>query len=141
MNSYKFKNNILYDLLDNSPIKIVIYAGAEYNPIDIKWISIKDLGNDGVFIFKTSEYLTREAVQTFNIPVIPKDTVVLSFKMTVGRVAITAEDMLSNEAIAHFKFNNKTPFTKEFLYLFLKPYFRFFKRINQVPPEYHFAFS
>jgi len=92
------------------------------NPIDIKWISIKDLGNDGVFIFKTSEYLTREAVQTFNIPVIPKDTVVLSFKMTVGRVAITAEDMLSNEAIAHFKFNNKTPFTKEFLYLFLKTY-------------------
>ena len=42
--------------------------------------------------------------------------------MTVGRVAITAEDMLSNEAIAHFKFNNKTPFTKEFLYLFLKRY-------------------
>ncbi|MFH1321833.1 MAG: restriction endonuclease subunit S [Bacteroidota bacterium] len=92
------------------------------NPIDVKWISIKDLGNDGVFIFKTSEYLTREAVQTFNIPIIPKDTVVLSFKMTVGRVAITAEDMLSNEAIAHFKFDNKTPFTKEFLYLFLKTY-------------------
>ena len=92
------------------------------NPIDVKWISIKDLGSDGVFISKTSEYLTREAVQTFNIPIIPKDTVVLSFKMTVGRVAIATEDMLSNEAIAHFKFNNKTPFTKEFLYLFLKIY-------------------
>ncbi|MBN2487725.1 MAG: restriction endonuclease subunit S [Methanosarcinaceae archaeon] len=92
------------------------------NPIDVKWISIKDMGSDGVFIFKTSEYLTREAVQTFNIPIIPKDTVVLSFKMTVGRVSITTENMLSNEAIAHFKFNNKTPFTKEFLYLFLKTY-------------------
>ena len=92
------------------------------NPIDIKWISIKDLGSDGIFISKTAEYLTREAVQTFNIPIIPKDTVVLSFKMTVGRVAIAKEDMLSNEAIAHFKFNNKTPFTKEFLYLFLKIY-------------------
>ena len=30
--------------------------------------------------------------------------------------------MLSNEAIAHFKFNEKTPFTKEYLYLFLKTY-------------------
>jgi hypothetical protein len=30
LNSYKFKNNILYDLLDNSPIKIVIYAGVKY---------------------------------------------------------------------------------------------------------------
>jgi type I restriction enzyme S subunit len=92
------------------------------NPVDVRWISIKDLGNDGVFIFKTSEYLTQEAVNKFNVPVIPKDTVVLSFKMTVGRVAITTEEMLSNEAIAHFKFNNKTPFTKEYLYLFLKLY-------------------
>lgn len=92
------------------------------NSQDIKWISIKDLGDDGVFISNTSEYLTKEAVETFNIPVIPKDTVVLSFKMTVGRVAITFEEMLSNEAIAHFKFNNKTPFSKEYLYIFLKTY-------------------
>lgn len=89
---------------------------------DIKWISIKDLGNNGVFISNTSEYLTKEAVETFNIPIIPKDTVLLSFKMTVGRVAITFEEMLSNEAIVHFKFNDKTPFSKEYLYMFLKTY-------------------
>jgi type I restriction enzyme, S subunit len=89
---------------------------------DVKWISIKDLGNDGAYIFNTSEYLTKEAVQRFNIPVVPKDTVVLSFKMTLGRVAITTQDMLSNEAIAHFKFNSKTPFTKEYLFLFLKTF-------------------
>lgn len=89
---------------------------------DIKWISIKDLGNDGIFIFNTSEYLTKEAINKFNIPVIPKNTVVLSFKMTIGRVAITDEEMLSNEAIAHFKFNSKTPFSKEYLFLFLKNY-------------------
>lgn len=89
---------------------------------NVKWISIKDLGNDGVFIFKTAEYLTPAAVKKFNIPVIPKYTVVLSFKMTVGRVAITSEDMLSNEAIAHFKFKSETPFSLEYLYLFLKTY-------------------
>lgn len=89
---------------------------------DLKWISIKDLGNDGVYIFKTSEYLTKDAVMEFNIPLIPKDTVVLSFKMTLGRVAITTQEMLSNEAIAHFKFNAKTPFTKEYLFLYLKTY-------------------
>jgi type I restriction enzyme S subunit len=60
----------------------------------------------------------------FNIPVIPENTVVLSFKMTVGRVGITTDKMLSNEAIAHFVFNKDTPFTKEFLYFFLKK-FRF----------------
>ncbi len=85
-------------------------------------VSIKDMGDSGIFIFDTSEYLTAEAVDNFNIPVIPKNTVVLSFKMTLGRVGITSEKMLSNEAIAHFKFNNHTPFTKEYLYLFLKTY-------------------
>ena len=80
------------------------------------------MGNDGAFIYTTSEYLTKEAVETFNIQVIPNDTVVLSFKMTVGRVAITTEEMLSNEAIAQFKFNSKTQVSKEYLFLFLKNY-------------------
>ena len=92
------------------------------NETDVKWISIKDLGNDGAYIFNTAEYITRDAVEQFNIPVIPENTVVLSFKMTVGRVAITTEAMLSNEAIAHFKIRPDTPFTVEYLYLFLKSY-------------------
>jgi len=92
------------------------------NTKDIKWVSIKDMGECGVFTFDTSEYLTSEAVQKFNVPIIPVDTVLLSFKMTLGRVKITTEKMLSNEAIAHFKFNNTTPFSKEYLYFFLKAY-------------------
>ena len=92
------------------------------NPNDIKWLSIKDMGGDSVFLFNTSEYLTKEAVEVFSIPIIPKSTVVLSFKMTVGRVGITTEDMLSNEAIAHLKFKDDTPFSKEYLYLFLRNY-------------------
>src|SRR5690606_3776929 len=74
--------------------------------IHVKWVSIKDLGDSGIFVFDTSEYLTEEAVEKFNIPVIPPDTVLLSFKMTLGRVAITTEQMLTNEAIAHFKFKH-----------------------------------
>jgi type I restriction enzyme S subunit len=89
---------------------------------DVKWVSIKDLGDSGVFVLDTSEYLTEEAVEKFNVPIIPPDTVLLSFKMTLGRVAITTEHMLSNEAIAHFKFNDETPFSKEFLYFYLKTY-------------------
>ena len=42
--------------------------------------------------------------------------------MTLGRVAITTEKMLSNEAFAHFKFNSETPFCKEYLYFYLKNY-------------------
>lgn len=92
------------------------------NPKDVKWISIKDLGNSGIYIDTVSEYLTKEAVERFSIPVIPENTVLLSFKLTVGRVAITTEEMLSNEAIAHFKLKPNSELFPEFLYLFLKSF-------------------
>ena len=90
------------------------------NPNDIKWVSIKDLGNSGTFIFETSEYLTEEAVNKFNVKMIPKNTVLLSFKLTVGRIAITTENMVTNEAIAHFVLNEDNEISKEYLYLYLK---------------------
>jgi len=43
----------------------------------------------------------------------------LSFKLTVGRVAIAAEDMVSNEAIAHFIIKNHSLATS-YLYGYLK---------------------
>ena len=91
---------------------------------DWKWISIKDMAESGIYLFDTSEYLTQQAVDRFAIPIIPANTVILSFKMTVGRVGITVEDMLSNEAIAHFIFNQDTPYSREYLYFYLKT-FRF----------------
>lgn len=92
------------------------------SPMDVKWISIKDMGEQGVFIFNTAESLTKDAVETFKIPTIPPNTVVLSFKMTVGRIGITTEKMLSNEAIAHFLLDDNPSITKEYLYLYLKSY-------------------
>lgn len=85
-------------------------------PIGKKWISIKDIGNSGVYIFSTSEYLTDEAIEKFNIPVIPANTTILSFKMTVGKLTITTEAMLSNEAIAHLKLKYNSVLSSEFIY-------------------------
>ncbi len=92
------------------------------NPNNVKWISIKDMGNSGVYIDEVAEYLTQDAVERFSIPVIPANTVLLSFKMTIGRLGITTEKMLSNEAIAHFKQKEKSCMFPEFLYLFLKTF-------------------
>ncbi|HDZ03518.1 hypothetical protein LCGC14_0266040 [marine sediment metagenome] len=86
----------------------------------IKWISIKDMGNSGTYIFNSSEYLTEEAIKKKNVPVIPSETVILSFKLTVGRVAITTEEMASNEAIAHLKRNKHTRIPNTYSYLYLK---------------------
>lgn len=86
---------------------------------DIKWVSIRDMGICGSYIYSTAEYLTKEAVTKFNIPVIKSNTVILSFKLTVGRVSITTEDMLSNEAIAHFNLIDAAIYP-ELLYLYFK---------------------
>lgn len=74
---------------------------------DIKWISISDLGKAGMFIFDTSERLTQDAIAKYNVKIIPKNTVILSFKLTVGRTGFTTENMATNEAIAHFDLFDK----------------------------------
>jgi type I restriction enzyme S subunit len=88
---------------------------------DVKWISIRDMGNCGTFIHTTSEFLTEDAIEKFNIPSIEPHTVIMSFKLTVGRISITTERMLSNEAIAHLNLTNSEIYP-EFLYLFLKQF-------------------
>ena len=87
---------------------------------DYKWASIADLGKCGLFISNTSEYLTKEAVNTFNIIIVPKGTVLLSFKLTLGRTAITTCPLTTNEAIARFLVNND--YEREYLYLLLRQY-------------------
>jgi type I restriction enzyme S subunit len=90
------------------------------NPQDTVWVSIADMGSGGVFIADSSEYLTAEAVKRFNVKIVPSGTVLLSFKLTVGRVAITDGELTTNEAIAHFKRPDST--ATEYLYCYLKGY-------------------
>ncbi|WP_304332089.1 restriction endonuclease subunit S [Brachyspira innocens] len=89
-----------------------------YDNKDIKWVSISDMGKSGLYILDTSEYLTPEAVSKYNVVIVPKDTIILSFKLTIGRVSIVIEDMTTNEAIAHIKTNDKK--LNEYTYFYLK---------------------
>ena len=88
------------------------------NPEDVNWVSISDMGTCGLYISSTSEQLTKEAVERHNVKVVPDNTVLLSFKLTVGRIAITNGEMTTNEAIAHFKTEKKV--INEYLYCYLK---------------------
>ena len=86
----------------------------------IKWVSIKDMGNTGKYISQTSEFLTADAIKKFNIPIIPADTLLMSFKLTVGRLGFTEYDMCSNEAIAQLPIKDSDIVDKNYLYYYLK---------------------
>ena len=92
------------------------------NPKDVTWVSISDMGTCGLYISESSEQLTREAVDRHNVIIVPDNTILLSFKLTVGRIAITNGEMSTNEAIAHFKTDKKE--INEYLYCYLK-YFNY----------------
>lgn len=87
---------------------------------NVQWVSISDMGNCGAFIGNSKEYLTEDAINKFNIIIVPKDTILLSFKLTIGRVAIAQKELTTNEAIARFYL----PYSqyREFTYLTLKNY-------------------
>lgn len=82
------------------------------------WISISDMGEAGAFAFYSKEDLTAEAIVRHNMKVVPKGAVLVSFKLTVGRVAITGIDMCTNEAIAHFYIDNDLD--RAYTYCYLK---------------------
>jgi len=87
---------------------------------NIKWVSISDLGGIGVFVNDSKEYLSKDAISKFNIIVVPRNTVLLSFKLTVGRVAIANCKLTTNEAIARFYLPKE--YFREYTYLALKNY-------------------
>lgn len=81
-----------------------------------KWISIADLSKCGKYISETKEYLSDEAVNESGISLIPANTVLLSFKLSIGKAAITAEPMYSNEAIMSFRDRQVVELLPEYIY-------------------------
>ena len=69
---------------------------------DHRWVSIADIGNAGKYIAKTKECITDAGVNASGIKVVPQGTVIMSFKLSIGKTAITAQDMYTNEAIIAF---------------------------------------
>ena len=85
----------------------------------VPWVSIRDMGTYSVYSDNTNECLTPEAVKKFRVPVVPEHSVLMSFKLTVGKVCLTSERVVTNEAIAHFKLKDKD-FPTIYCYLWLK---------------------
>ena len=90
------------------------------------WISISDFSNNGKFIKTTKEKITDMAVVATGIKPISTGTVIMSFKLSIGKVAVVQTDeskTYSNEAIMAFEIKKDLPagigLTNEYLYYLL----------------------
>lgn len=89
---------------------------AEYWGGEHKWVSIADIGNAGKYISETKECITDEGISGSGIKIVPKGTVIMSFKLSIGKTAIASEDMYTNEAIMAFIDKGVYPVDPNYLY-------------------------
>ena len=91
------------EVVDFSMGKTPPRADASYWGEDIPWVSIADMPENDVLL-STKEKVSNKALkEKFNSKIVPKGTLIMSFKLTVGRCSILGIDAVHNEAIISIK--------------------------------------
>ena len=114
----KVKLGDVFDLqMGKTPLREnkLYWDKGEYN-----WISIFDMNFSEKYISSTKEKITELAVKKSGIKIIPKNTVITSFKLSIGKVKVVNEDIYSNEAIMAFIPKTNNSIDENFLYYSLK---------------------
>ena len=70
-----------------------------------RWVTIADMRDSS--LADTAEYISDLGAKESGAPLIPAGTPLMSFKLTVGRVAVAAVPVYTNEAIAAFFTNGE----------------------------------
>lgn len=82
------------------------------------WVSISDMNQK--YIYATKEKISPVALEKTGMKKVPKGTIMLSFKLSLGKVSISAIDLYTNEAIMSFFPKNKNEWNIDFLYNYFK---------------------
>ena len=75
---------------------------AYWNNGDYEWVSIKDLGSYGKYVGVTKETISELGRTESGIKPVPANTLLMSFKLSLGKTAITVKEIYTNEAIMAF---------------------------------------
>ena len=84
-----------------------------------RWVSIADISiNEGKIIDDTKEYITDKAAEKINL--VKAGSLLMSFKLSIGRMAFAGVDLYTNEAIIAIPKNED--YDLKFLYYYLLQY-------------------
>lgn len=83
------------------------------------WLSIADFKGDK-YLSKSKEEITDFALTQARFKPIKQNTLLLTFKLTIGKIAIAGKELYTNEAIAALPIKNEKIITTDFLYTILQ---------------------
>ena len=84
---------------------------------DNKWVSVREL--NGGYIYDTKEKITDRGVEKSSVKLFQPETVLFSFKLSIGKTGIVGVPLYSNEAIAGINSKNSSTLLNKFIYYYL----------------------
>ena len=81
------------------------------------WVSVREL--NGGYIYDTKEKITELGVQNSSVKLFVKDTILFSFKLSIGKTAIVGNPLYTNEAIVGILSKNNNLLFNKYLYYYL----------------------
>ena len=81
------------------------------------WVSVREL--NGGYIYDTKEKITDLGVKKSSVKLFMKDTILFSFKLSIGKTAIVGNPLYTNEAIAGILSKNNDILSNKYLYYYL----------------------
>ena len=82
------------------------------------WLTISEM--NGNIIKDTEKKITDSAVNESSVKLVAEGTVLLSFKLSIGKVAIAGVPLYTNEAIAALPIRDENVILRDFLFMILK---------------------
>lgn len=81
------------------------------------WISVREL--NGGYIYDSKEKITDLGVKNSNVKLFDVDTILFSFKLSIGKTGIVGKPLYTNEAIAGLVCKDNKILNKKYLYHYL----------------------
>jgi type I restriction-modification system DNA methylase subunit/restriction endonuclease S subunit len=90
---------------------------AEYWNGDNLWLSVREMNNN--IIVDTKEKITNLGVQESNVKLVKTDSVLMSFKLSIGKMAMAGCDLFTNEAIISINTLKPEKLSNTYVYYYL----------------------
>ncbi len=105
----------LFDIkIGGTPSRAIELRDDYYKNGNNLWVSVSEL--NGQIITDTKEKITNKGIIESNVKLIPKGTILMSFKLSIGKVAISGTDLYTNEAIAGLLPKNNNQIIRDYVF-------------------------